>query len=319
MNRREAVFAMLALGASPFAAKAQQFPSKPIMLICPWPAGGSADLAMRAFAGAVGKLLGQTVVVEYKPGATGTICAAMMVSARPDGYALTQAPPGVFRLPHMQKVGFDPMKDLTYIIGLTGYTFGIVVLADSPWKTFKDVIDWARQNPGRLSYGSSGVGSGPHVGMELIAETMGVTFLHVPFKGVADNLQSLLGGHIMLLADSTGWAPQVNDGRARLLVTWGAERTKSWPEVPILKELGVDMVFSAPWGIAGPRGMDPQVVKILHDAFHAALDDANVRQTLERLDQPIIYMNTADYADFNRKQFERERAMVERLGLRGQS
>ena len=319
MNRREAVLAMLALGAAPLAAKAQQFPSKPITLICPWPAGYSTDLTLRAFAGAVGKSLGQTVVVEQRPGASGTMGAAIMVSARPDGYTLTQTNLTVLRLPHMQKVGFDPMKDLTYIIGLTGYIFGIVVRADSPWKTFKDVIDWARENPERLSYGSSGVGSGPHVVMEEIAANVGVKFLHVPFKGGAENMQSLLGGHTMLLADSTGWAPQVNDGRARLLVTWGAERTKRWPDVPNLKELGVDIVFSAPWGIAGPRGMEPQVVKIIHDAFHKAMDDANVRQTLERLDEPIIYMNTEEYTDFNREQFEREKSVVDRLGLRGQS
>jgi len=315
MNRRDALLALLAIGAAPPSAKAQQFPSKPITLICPWPAGGSTDVALRAFAGAVSKSLGQTVVVENRPGASGTLGAAAMVSARPDGYTLTQMHLSVLRLPHMQKVGYDPLKDLTYFIGLTGYTYGIVVRADSPWKTFQDVIAWARENPGRLAYGSPGVGTGPHITMEAIAENMEVKLLHVPFKGGAESMQSLLGGHTMLMADSTGWAPLVNDGRVRLLVTWGAERTKSWPKVPILKELGVDIVYSTPWGIAGPRGMDPQVVNILHDAFRMALNDANVRQILERLDQPIIYMPTAEYTDFNRTQFEREKAVVEKLGL----
>jgi tripartite-type tricarboxylate transporter receptor subunit TctC len=245
--------------------------------------------------------------------------ATAMVSARPDGYTLTQIPGPVFRLPHMQKVGFDPQTDLTYIICLTGYTYGVVVRADSPWKTFQDVINWAKANPGKLAYGSPGVGSNPHIGMELIAEKVGAQLLHIPFKGVAENLQSLLGGHTMLLADTTGWASQVNDGRARLLVTWGAERTKSWPEVPILKELGIDIVFSGPWGIAGPRGMDPQVVKILHDAFQKATNDANVLQTLKRLDQSIVYMSGAEYADYARRQFDREKVIVEKFGLRGQS
>jgi tripartite-type tricarboxylate transporter receptor subunit TctC len=319
MDRREAILTMLALGATPLSSNAEQFPKKPLSLICPWSAGGSADLALRALAESVGKLLGQPMIVEYKPGASGTMGATAMVSARPDGYTLTQIPGPVFRLPHMQKVGFDPRTDLTYIICLTGYTYGVVVRADSPWKTFQDVINWAKANPGKLAYGSPGVGSNPHIGMELIAEKVGAQFLHIPFKGVAENLQSLLGGHTMLLADTTGWASQVNDGRARLLVTWGAERTKSWPEVPILKELGIDIVYSGPWGIAGPRGMDPQVVKILHDAFQKATNDANVLQTLKRLDQSIVYMNGAEYADFARRQFDREKVIVEKFGLRGQS
>jgi tripartite-type tricarboxylate transporter receptor subunit TctC len=155
--------------------------------------------------------------------------------------------------------------------------------------------------------------------MAMIAANLGVKFLEIPFKGGADNMQSLLGGHTMLLADSTGWAPQVNDGSVRLLVTWGAERTKSWPNVPILKELGLDIVVSSPWGITGPRDMNPQLVKIIHDAFHKALEDEHVRQTLERLDQPIIYMNTAEYTDFMRKEFERTKAIVEKFGMPGQS
>ena len=319
MNRRDTLLALAALAAVPSFARAQAYPTKPITLICPWAAGGSADLALRAFAAGAGKALGQQMIVEYKPGAAGTLGASAMVSARPDGYTLSQVTLNIFRLPHMQKVGFDPLKDLTYIIALTGYTFGIVVRADAPWKTFDELIDWARDNPGKLAYGSPGVGSSPHVVMEQIAAVKGVKLLHVPFKGVAENLQSLLGGHTMALADSTGWAPQVNDGRARLLVTWGAERTKSWPKVPILKELGVDIVYPAPYGIVGPRGMDPQLVKTIHDAFRKSLEDPNVLQTLERLDQPVIHMNTDEYTAYARKQFEVEKAVVEKFGLRSQN
>jgi tripartite-type tricarboxylate transporter receptor subunit TctC len=120
----------------------------------------------------------------------------------------------------------------------------------------------------------------------------------------------------MMFPDSTGWAPQVNDGRFRLLVTWGAERTKSWPTVPTLTELGIDIVWVGPYGIAGPRGMDPQVVKILHDAFRNALDDENVRKTLERLDQPVIYVSTDEYEKVYRTRFEVEKGIVEKFGLR---
>lgn len=305
-----------ALLAAPIAGIAQAFPSKPITLICPWPVGGSSDQVLRSFAEAAGRQLGQTVVIENRPGASGTMGAVAMVAARPDGYVLTQTPITVFRLPHLQKVAFDPLKDITYLIGLTGYTFGVVVRADAPWKTFKEFIDYAKANPGKVSYGSPGAGTSLHVTMEEIAANLGIRFLHVPFKGVAENIQSLLGGHIDATVDSTGWAPQVDSGRARLLVTWGAERTKRWPTVPTLKDLGYDIVSNSPFGIAGPRGMDPAVVKTLHDAFRRAMDDPSYLKTLERYDQPTLYMTGEEYTAYARKQFENDRTMMEKLGLR---
>ena len=298
------------------AAIAQQFPNKPITLICPWPVGGSSDLVLRSFAEAAGKQLGQTVVIENKPGASGTLGAVAMVTARPDGYLLTQTPITVFRIPHLQKVAFDPIKDITYIIGLTGYTFGVVVRADAPWKTFKELIDYAKANPGKVSYGSPGAGTSLHITMEEIAANNGVKFLHVPYKGFAENIQGLLGGHIDVTADSTGWAPQVDGGRVRLLVTWGAERTKRWPTVPTLKDLGYGIVSDSPFGIAGPKGMDPAVVKTLHDAFRRAMDDPNYLKTLERYDQPVKYMSGAEYTAYAKNQFEQDRVVMERLGLR---
>jgi len=297
-------------------ASAQPFPSKPLTLIVPWPVGGSSDLVLRSFAEAAGKQLGQTVVVENKPGASGTLGAVAMVTARPDGYLLTQTPITVFRIPHLQKVAFDPIKDITYLIGLTGYTFGVVVRADSQWKTFKDLIDYAKANPGKVSYGSPGAGTSLHITMEEIGANSGVKFLHVPFKGVAENIQALLGGHIDVTADSTGWAPQVDGGRARLLVTWGAERTKRWPTVPTLKDLGYGIVSDSPFGIAGPKGMDPAVVRTLHDAFRRAMDDPNYLKTLERYDQPTKYMTGEEYTAYARRQFEMDRVMMEKLGLK---
>jgi len=298
------------------AAIAQQFPNKPITLICPWPVGGSSDLVLRSFAEAAGKQLGQPVVIENKPGASGTMGAVAMVAARPDGYLLTQTPITVFRIPHLQKVAFDPIKDITYIIGLTGYTFGVVVRAEAPWKTFKELLDYAKANPGKVSYGTPGAGSSLHITMEEIGANLGIKFLHVPYKGVAENIQGLLGGHIDVTVDTTGWAPQVDGGRARLLVTWGAERTKRWPTVPTLKELGYGIVSDSPFGIAGPKGMDPAVVKTLHDAFRRAMDDPNYLKTLERYDQPTKYMTGAEYTAYAKNQFEQDRVVMEKLGLR---
>lgn len=311
-----AALAGLAATCIAVPAFAQAFPSKAITLICPWPVGGSSDLVLRSFAEAAGKQLGQPVVIENKPGASGTMGAVALVSARPDGYTLTQTPITVFRIPHLQKVAFDPIKDITYIIGLTGYTFGVVVRADSQWKTFKDLIDYAKANPGKVAYGTPGAGTSLHITMEEIAASSGVKFLHVPYKGVAENIQGLLGGHIDVTADSTGWAPQVDSGRARLLVTWGAERTKRWPTVPTLKDLGYGIVSDSPFGIAGPKGMDPAVVKTLHDAFRRAMDDPNYVKTLERYDQPVKYMSGEEYTAFAKRQFEQDREMMTKLGLK---
>ena len=137
--------------------------------------------------------------------------------------------------------------------------------------------------------------------MEQIAQREGIQWVQVPFKGGAENIASLLGGHTMALADSTGWAEQVNSGKARLLVTWGAQRTKRWPDVPTLKDLGYPIVSNSPYGLAGPRGMDPAVVKVLHDAFKKALDDPEYQKTLEKFDQEAFYLNSADYAALAKK------------------
>src|SRR5574343_1279189 len=180
----------------PVLAQAQSFPARPIKLICPWPAGGSSDMVMRALAESASKVLGQQVIIENKPGASGMLGPNELVKAAPDGYTLSQTTIGVARLPHMQKMQFDPLRDFTYIACLTGYTFGIVVKADSPFKTVKDLVDYAKANPGKFSYGSTGNGTTPHLAVEEFASKAGIQLTHVPFKGSADGLQALLGGHI---------------------------------------------------------------------------------------------------------------------------
>ena len=297
------------------AASAQQFPTKPITLICPWPAGGSSDLVMRAFAESAGKLLGQPMIVENRPGASGTLGAVAMANAHPDGYTLTQLPISVFRLPLMNKTPFDPLKDITYIINVTGYTFGLVVRADAPWKDLKEFVADAKASPEKITYGTPGTGTTPHLAVEQFSLAAGIKLTHIPFRGYAEGAQSLLGGHIMAHSDSTGWAPQVDAGKMRLLATYGSKRTKRWPQVPTLQDAGYNTVSDSPFGFGGPKGMDPKVVKILHDAFRKAMDDPKVVAMLEKFDQPVIYMNGEDYAKFAKKTMEGEKALIERLGL----
>lgn len=307
------VLLLMLLAAGP--ALAQQFPVKPITLICPWPAGGASDLVMRAFAESVGKQLGQPMIIENRPGASGTMGAGVMVNARPDGYTLTQLPISVFRMPLMNKMTFDPLKDITYIINVTGYTFGLVVRADAPWKDLNEFVAYAKANPEKITYGTPGAGTTPHLAMEQFSLAAGIKLTHVPFKGFAEGAQSLLGGHIMAHSDSTGWAPHVDAGKMRLLATYGSKRTKRWPQIPTLLDAGYNTVSDSPFGFGGPKGMDPKVVKILHDAFRKAMDDPNVVAMLEKFDQPVIYMNGEDYVKFAKKTMEEERPLIERLGL----
>jgi tripartite-type tricarboxylate transporter receptor subunit TctC len=296
------------------AAQAQQFPSKPITLIVPWPAGGSTDIYFRRLGEITARRLGQPLVIENRPGGSGMNGPATMAkTAKPDGYTISQLAISAFRMPHMQKVDWDPITDFTYIIGLAGYTFGIVVKADSPFKSFQDLLDYARANPGRLSYATPGTGTSLHLAMEEIAAKAGVQFLHVPFKGYADGAIALMGGHVMVQVDSTGWAKQVDAGAQRLLATLGDKRTR-W-NAPTVKELGVDTVSNSPFGLVGPKGMPRDVVKVLHDAFKNSLDDPEYLKMLVQLDQPPWYMSSEDYARWAVGMLKAERATIERVGL----
>jgi tripartite-type tricarboxylate transporter receptor subunit TctC len=317
ISRRRIVQAALASPAlAAFPALAQEkFPSRPIRLICPWPAGGSTDAVLRALGESAGKTLGQQIVIENKGGAGGMLGAAELVGARPDGYTLSQLPHGVFRIPHMQKTSFDTLKDFTWIVCLTGYTFGLVVPADSPIKSVKDLVDYAKANPGKFTYGSTGTGTSPHLAVEEFAQRAGIQLNHIPFKGNAENMQAILGGHIMAASDATGWAPHVESGKLRLLATYGSKRTKRWPTVPTLDELGYKTVSDSPFGVCGPKGMDPAVVKTLHDAFRKTLEDPAVMATFDKYDQTVVYMNTETYTKWARETYAAERATMERLGL----
>jgi tripartite-type tricarboxylate transporter receptor subunit TctC len=296
------------------AAGAQDFPNRPITLICPWPAGGSTDTHLRKFAEVAARYLGQPVIVENKPGAGGMLGPAGMAgNAKPDGYTLSQLTVAAFRQPYMQKVEWDPLRDFTYIIGVSGYTFGVAVKSDSPFRSFDDFVAYAKQNPGKLSYASTGHGTSPHLLMEEVASKTGIQLLHVPFKGSADATQALMGGHVMALSDATGWGKFVDAGTFRLLVTFGEQRAR-WG-APTAKELGYDVVSYSPYGIVGPKGMDPRVVKTLHDAFKKAMDDPEHMKVLQQLDQVYWYKSSDDYAKWAAETFKAERATIERVGL----
>jgi len=308
--------AVLALGAAP-PSVAQNFPNRPVTLVVPWPAGGTTDIGMRALATATEKYLKQKIVLENRPGAAGVLGPQQVAqTAAPDGYTLVQIPITVFRAPFMRKTSLDPATDFTYIIGVSGYTFGIVVRADAPWKTLKDLIEYARANPGKVNYGTPGAGTTLHITMEQIAKQQGIKWVHVPFNGTPETTGALLGGHIDAVADATGWAQLVNAGQLRLLVLWTATRSKNWPDVPTLREVGVDMVSNSPFGIAGPKGMDPGIVKIIHDAFKNGAEDPAYIEATAKLDQEPAYMSSDEYRRYAAAQLIEQKRLIEELGLR---
>ncbi len=317
-NRRQAL-SLAAGGAALLAAPSlfaqDKFPSRPITLIAPWPAGGSSDAIMRAFGQSASKILGVPVVIENKPGVGGTLGASAMMQARPDGYTVTQLPLGIYRLPHMQNMPFNPVTDITHIVCLTGYTFGIACTADAPFKNLKELVAYAKANPGKLEYGHTGTGTTPHLAIEEFSEKAGIKLNPIPFKGSAEIMQAILGGHIRVMSGTTEFAPHVQSGKLRLLATLGSQRNKAFPDVPTVKESGWDTITESPFGIGGPKNMDPAVVKVLHDAFKATLDDPEVKAALDKFFQPTIYMNTADYTAYAQRTFAAEKATIERLGL----
>ncbi|MDP4299634.1 tripartite tricarboxylate transporter substrate binding protein [Leptothrix discophora] len=303
--------------AMPIASLAQggRFPQRPVSLWVPWPAGGATDLTMRLLAELAGQKLGQRVIVENRSGAGGTLAMPVLQQAAPDGYTISQLPQPVLRAPHVQKVLWDPIRDTTPILQLTGVTFGIVVPAGSDLRSVDDLFAWARNRPGELTIATNGVGTTPHVVMDDLFGRRNLSYTHVPYKGTAEQMLAVSSGQVMVGVNSNGFAPYVDSGKLRLLATFGQHRTQRWPQVPTLKELGHGVVATSPYGLVGPRGMPAEVVQVLHDAFKAALNDPVHVAELAKYDQSVDYLGPDDYGRAMREAYAAEKRTVERLGL----
>lgn len=308
---------VVAAFAAPSLGRASGFPDRPIRLIVPWAPGGSTDGQMRALAEIAGRELGQPVVIENRPGARGTLGAAILhAQARPDGYTIGQIHQGVLSQPFMSRSAtWDAATDFTYIMAITGYLSGLVVREEAPWRDWKALMNHMRANPGRVSIGTSGVGGASHLVMAQLMEAERAEWLHVPYRGVAETTTALLSGQVDAIADSSGWAPHVDAGRMRILAIWANERAKRFPDAPTIRELGHDIGGTAPYGLAGPKGLDPAVVKVLHDAFRKAMFDPAHLAMLQRFDMPTLYMTGPAFQEWVAARIPVERDLVQRLGI----
>lgn len=315
MLRRAGAALLVAMACLPAASANGPFPSKPVEFWIPFPPGGTTDGALRLLLAAAGKELGQQVLPINKPGAGATLAASVMAqSAAPDGHTVAMVAANIFRMPHLQKTAYDPLKDFTYIMGLTTYRYGIIVRADSKWKNLQEFLDYAKANPGKVTYGSVGIGSSGHIAMEKLARAAGAQMTFVPYKG-SEEIMALLSGDIDAVLDP-GWGPYAASGKVRPLAIVGENRFDRFKDVPTLKELGYDITASSQVGIVGPKGMDPKVVKTLHDAFRKAMRDPAYLKALEANDLEEVYLSSEDYTRFAAEQYEREKRTVKQLDIK---
>jgi tripartite-type tricarboxylate transporter receptor subunit TctC len=304
----------LAASALPLAGYAEAaYPDRPIMLLVPWPAGGSTDLSMRVLAIEASKKLGVPIIVENRPGGSGSMAMPLLQNAKPDGYTVAQLPQTVFRVVHTQKVLWDPIRDTTPILQISGYTFGIVVATGSEIRNVSDMFAWAKSKPGLLTVGSNGIGTTPHLAMEELLARYGLRYIHVPYKGTAEQMLAVASGQLMVGVNSTGFGPYVESGKLRLLATFGDKRSKRWPDAPTMKELGHNMVAMSPYGIVGPRHLPKHIAQALHDAFKAAMLEPAHQNEIAKYDQDLAYLNADDYAKSLVETYEREKEWVQRL------
>ncbi len=296
-------------------AQARWIPERPIIIYNPFAAGGVTDLHLRFLAERVGRILRQPVLIEPRAGAAGTLAPAQLLAARPDGHVLACMSINSLRYPHYQQVAWNPLRDFTYITGLSAYTIGIVVRSDSPWKTIEDLLAAGKSQPEKFTYGTSGVGGTGQLLMIEIEQVTKAKFTHVPFKGGSEWMQALLAGHIDFLTDAAQWAPFVDSGQCRILAMATEKRIPKYPEVPTLRDRGIDAIGTSVYGLVGPKDLPPAVVQSIYDAFNEATNDPGLQQLLDRYIQVPWRRNPAEFRAFAEEYFVSVKPLLIKAGL----
>lgn len=318
MQRRMAAKGVLgvAMALAMGGALAQSaFPNRPITLIVPYGPGGVTDVIARALGTSMAKTLGQSVVVENKPGAAGAMGVVDMQSAKPDGYRLTLAPVGIFRQPYIQKVSYDPVRDLSYIASFMTYDFILTVPANSPIQTVQEYVAWAKQHPGEMDYGTPGKFTANHVAMALLEKKTGIRLNHAPFKGDADAITALSGSHIKSAIFANSILPMVQSGKVRALATAAEQRPPAFADVPTFREAGYGFDVPSPLGVAGPKGLPAEVVSKLDAAIKAAMQDPVFQQVVGNYGIRTDYRDHQAYTAFAQQAFAQEKDIVQGIGL----
>lgn len=314
--RRAAGLLLLSILPSMVMAS-EPYPNRPIRLLVGFGPGGPTDITFRQLAELASKQLGQPIVVENKPGVGATLAASMMAKQnKPDGYTIAAATAGMLRVPYMQKVDWDPIRDFTWISGLGGYTFVLAVKADSPYKTVDDLVTFAKSNPEALTVATAGAGSSMHLLAEALGDAAEINLTHIGYKSSSEGAVSVLGGHTIATVDAIGSIqPYVQSGSMRILMSFDERPAASSPEIPTAKSLGYDISYNAPYGLIGPKNMPRDVVNKLGAAFKAAVEDPAYKKLLENLGQQYWYSSPDEYPDFAAAYYATERSFVERAKL----
>ena len=309
--------AMLPLGVPVRAQEA--FPSRPITMIVPFPPGGVADITGRPTAHVMGKLLKQSVVVQNKGGAGGSVGTAQAARAAPDGYTILMALSSISVLPVADRLqGRTPAYELDQfapIALISADPTVLVVSADGPYKTLKDLVEAAKAKPGTINYGSSGVYGTLHVAMEIFADAAGIKLFHIPYQGGGPAVAALLGGQIDALASGPSAAiGQIKAGKMRALAVWGDKRLASLPDVPSMKELGYDATFYIWSGLFAPAATPSPILMTLRDAARRTAEDPEFKEAMAKVETPIAYLDAPAFKTFLDKDAARLKVAVERIG-----
>lgn len=309
-------FCALLVALVPAFCSGEEYPTKPINLIVTFAPGGTLDTGARILAAKAEKILGQTIMVSNVGGGGGSVALGQVATKAPDGYNITcTTSTGLIRIPQLRKVPYG-LDDFIPIMHFAAVQTGVVVKADSSFKTFKDLTEYAKKNPGAVTYATSGAGNPMHISMEYVAEKEGLKWTHVPFTGGAPGLAAVLGGHVTAMSDSTEWLPHVKDGKLRLLVTHGEKRMRSFPNIPTLRDLGYDFINETVFMIAAPKGTPAAIISKLDNAFQKAMEDPQFIKTLTDMEFDISYRNASDTKKYLDVAHTRFAEMIKKLGIK---
>lgn len=273
----------LVVAITPYAVSAQDYPNKHIQIVAPFPPGGGTDAIARVISNKLNETTDWTTVVVNKAGANGTIGLGEVARADPSGYEIVMGQKdNLVVAPLLTKVGFDPLKSFS-AIGMVGTTPSVMlVAADSPYQTLQDMLDAAKAQPGKITYGSSGTGGTAHIALELLKHLAKVDLLHVPYKGSAPSLTDLMGGHVTVVGSSIASASAyLKAGTMRALAVSTPQRSPVLPDTPTVAEAGVEGFDITSWlGVFGPAGMEPEVVERLNTELNKVLEQDDVKSFL---------------------------------------